>query len=269
MLFFQDATQTYRQREKPFMKKSIWHLLIFSVIVVGILFLGFKKNIQLDNMLVYETKHFTVYYETLEKTTLQDIEEKLESNHSNIQDFFGTNQNQKSRIVIYDSVARFQRAYLGLFLSLLYGDWAAGGSYQDLVLVTSPENPGTQHTYEDVLEMIVHEYVHTCVYQQNEMPDIWLDEGMATFMAGQKSQLPSAIPGFDAMQKQDMDTFLENNGYAFSYTYVEYLVKAYSNKKVVGLIRTNNYEETLGKSARDIYHEWVMYLETEYYPHQN
>lgn len=251
------------------MKKSIRHLLVILVVVVGILFLGFKKNIKLDNMQVYETKHFTIYYETLEQATILDIDKKLETNYPTIQDFFGPSQNQKGRIVVYANVARFQQAYLGLFLSLLYGDWATGAAYQDLVLVTSPENHGAQHTYEDILEIIVHEYVHTLVYQQNEMPDIWLDEGIATFLAGQKSQLSSAIPSFEDMQKQDMDTFLENDGYAFCYTYVEYLVKVYGAEKVIALIQTNNYEETLGKSARDIYNAWVRHLETEYSAHQN
>jgi hypothetical protein len=38
----------------------------------------------------------------------------------------------------------------------------------------------------------------------------------------------------------------------------------YGNEKVVGLIRTNDYEGTLGKSALDVYAEWVLYMETEY-----
>lgn len=248
------------------MKRSIECLLIIPV-VVGILFLGFKKNIRLGNMQVHEAKHFTIYYETLEQATVLDIDEKLETNYPVIQNFFGLSQNQKGRIAVYPNIAGFQRAYLGHFLSLLYDDWAAGASYQDLVLVTSPENPGTQHTYKDILEIIVHEYVHTLVYQQNKMPDIWLDEGVATFLAGQKSQLSSAIPSFEAMQKQDMDTFLENDGYAFCYTYVEYLVRVYGAEKVIRLIQTNNYEETLRKSARDIYNAWVRHLETEYYAH--
>jgi len=247
------------------MKKTAKHLLVILIVVIGILVLGFKKNIHLDKMQVHETEHFTIYYETLKQKTLSDIEEKLETSYATIQDFFSLRQTQKGKVVVYASVERFQRAYLGIFLSLLYSDWASGAAYQDLVLITSPENPGTQHTYEDVLEIVTHEYTHTLVYQQNEMSNIWLDEGVATFMSGQKSELPLIIPGFEAMQKQDMNTFLENEGYAFSYVYVEYLVKIYGNEKVVNLIRSNDYEETFGKSALGIYNEWVSYLETEYY----
>lgn len=251
------------QQSEKHMRKLLKYLFVILA-VVGILFLGFKKNIRLDTMQVHETEHFTVYYEALGQETISDIDEKLETNYPAIQSFFSLGQDQKGRIVVYASVERFQRAYLGIFLSLLYGDWATGAAYQDLVLITSPENPGTHHTYEDILETVVHEYVHTLVYQQNEMPDIWLDEGLATFLAGQKSKLPPTIPPFDAMQKQDMATFLENDGYAFSYVYVEYLVKVYGNERVVSLIRTNDYEETFGKTVLDIYNEWLLYLETEY-----
>jgi hypothetical protein len=245
------------------MKRILKYLLIIVAVIAGIAFLGLKKNINLRNMQIHETAHFTIYYESLEKETLADIEQVLEEKYPVIQTFFGLAEEQKRQIVVYESVARFQRAYLGIILSLVYGDWASGAAYQDMVLVTSPQNPGSQHTYDDTLEIIVHEYVHTCVYQLNDMPNIWLDEGVATYLAGQKSQLPSKVPAFEAMQAEDMDTFLENDGYAFSYVYVEFLERTYGSRQVVRLIETNDYEGVLGKSALDVYNEWLLYLGME------
>jgi hypothetical protein len=244
--------------------KKFTKYLIIVLVIIGALFLGVKKNIRLDNMHVHETEHFTLYYEVLGQDTILDLDVNLEDYYSEAQLFFNTSNSQKGKIVVYANVDRFQRAYLGLLLSLVYDDWAVGAAYQDLVLITSPENPGTQHTYNDILEICTHEYVHTLIYQQNEMPDIWLDEGAATYLAGQRSELSSSIPEFEALQKQDMSSFLDNDGYAFSYVYMEYLVKAYGSERVVRLIKSNNYKETLGKSALDIYYEWLAYLETEY-----
>lgn len=150
-----------------------------------------------------------------------------------------------------------------MILSLMYGDWAIGAAYQSDVLVTSPENPGSQHTYEDTLEVVLHEYVHTVVYQQNEMANIWLDEGIATYLAGQESQLPPKVPEYEAMQSEDQSTFLENDGYAFSYKYVEFLARTYSSEKIVKLIKTNDYEEVFGKTALEIYKEWLLYMDAE------
>ncbi|MFL7792118.1 MAG: hypothetical protein AB8I69_08265 [Anaerolineae bacterium] len=245
------------------MKRLSKYLFIVIIVIAGIAFLGLKKNIHLQNMQIHETEHFTIYYELLEKETLVDIEQILEGKYPVMQTFFGLAEDQKGRIVVYENVARFQRAYLGIILSLVYGDWASGAAYQDMVLVTSPENPGLQHTYDDTLEIVVHEYVHTLVYQLNGMPNIWLDEGVATYLAGQESQLPSQAPTFEAMQAKDMNTFLENDGYAFSYMYVEFLERTYGSEQIVRLIETNDYEGVFGKSALDIYNEWLVYLGME------
>jgi hypothetical protein len=246
--------------------KKFTKYLVIVLVIIGALFLGVKKNIRVDKMHVHETEHFTLYYEVLGQDTILDLDENLENFYSEAQLFFTTSNSQKGKIVVYANVDRFQRAYLGLLLSLVYDDWAVGAAYQDLVLITSPENPGTQHTYDDIMETLMHEYAHTLIYQQNEMPDIWLDEGVATFLAGQKSKLPAMVPEFEALHKQDMSSFLDNDGYAFSYVYMEYLVKTYGSESVVRLIKSNNYKETLGKSALDIYDEWLAYLETEYAP---
>lgn len=244
------------------MKKLKLYLLI--VVIVAILWLGFKKNINTGKMQTYETDHFTIYYEALEQKTLDDMEKTLETSYPAIQTFFGSEADQKGEIIIYEDVGKFQRAYLGLILSWVYGDWASGAAYQDSILLTSPENPGPEHTYTDTLEIMVHEWVHTHIYRLNEMPSVWLDEGVATYLAGQKSELLSAVPDPEALQADDMGTFLDNDGYAFSYEYVAFLDKAYGSDKIIRLIETNDFEEVFGKSALDIYAEWLAYLETEY-----
>ncbi len=225
---------------------------------------GIKKNIQLETMETYEREHFIVYYEVLGQATLRDIGDTLEENYPLINNFFNLDQHQKSRVAVYDNVDRFQHTYLGFFLSWLYDDSAVGAAYQDLVLLTSPENPGTQHTYADMLEIAVHEFVHTCVYRLNEYPNIWLDEGLATYLAGQRSPLPASIPEFADFQEQDMSFFWENDGYAVSYYYVEFLIREFGSEDMVRLIQTNDYQGALGESELDVYNRWLAYLETEY-----
>ena len=245
------------------MRKIAGYLTVTLAVIMVIAFLGFKKNINLKGMQTHTTPHFTIYYEALDRKTLTDIEQKLETGYPDIQAFFGSNSIDKGQVIVYDTVERFQRAYLGRILSLVYGDWAVGAAYQDTVLVTSPENPGSQHTYDDILEVVLHEYIHTVVYRQNETVNIWLDEGVATYLAGQESTLPSKVPEFEAMQAEDQSTFLENEGYAFSYKYVEFLERTYGSEKIVRLIRTHEYEEVFGKTALEIYNEWVSYMEAE------
>ena len=99
--------------------------LLAILTVAGILFLGFKKNISLDDMQVYETKHFDIYYETLEQKTISDIEESLETSYSDIQSFFNLGLDHRGKLIVYEDVGKFQRAYLGFILSLAYGDWGS------------------------------------------------------------------------------------------------------------------------------------------------
>ncbi|MBN2086452.1 MAG: hypothetical protein JW748_14630 [Anaerolineales bacterium] len=230
--------------------------------VIGILHFGLKKNIDYSAMQVFETPHFRVYHSSLADGTKADVENALESAYPRIAGFFSMDGEERTVIVLYPGVEEFQRAYLGHVLSLFYGDWAAGASQEDMVLAASPENPGSEHTYEEILQILVHEYVHSLIYQINEFPNVWLDEGLATFLAGQEGALPSPLPGFAVFQKDDLGAFMDNAGYAVGYSYMEYLDAAYGNEKIILLIRTNDYMAAFGKSAYDVYSEWIRHVET-------
>ena len=246
------------------MRKIAKYLLVTFAVIVIILFLGFKKNLNLQGMHTHDTPHFIIYYEELNQQTLNDIEQKLETSYPDIQNFFGLNNNHKSKVIVYKTIERFQRAYLGVFLSYVFGDWADGAAYEDMVLLASPESPGQEHTYTSILDIAVHEYVHTLTYQVNENADIWLDEGVATYLAGQQSELSEVlVPTFEEMQSQSQGEFVENGGYIWGYEYVKYLVATYGSEKVVDLIKTNDYERCLGKSKLAVYDEWVKYVEIE------
>lgn len=243
------------------MKKVAKYSVISMAVVAVVLFLGLKKNINLDKMNIYETEHFTIYYESLTPQTLADIESKLEINVGDLYTFFAFDTPQKGKIVVYKDVDSFQRAYLGFLLRLVYGDWASGGAYKEMVLLTSPENPGSAHTYNDTLDIIVHEYVHTLVYHLNNQPRIWLDEGLATYLAGQEvKNLPSVIPSYETTLSQSLNDFVNAEGYAFAYTYIDYLVETYGREKVVALVKSNDFQTSFSKSEHEIYEEWIAYL---------
>ena len=229
--------------------------------IIGILYFGLKKNVDFSAMQVFETPHFRIYYSSLADGTKSDIGNTLEKAHPAIQEFFAADRKGKTAVVLYPGVEDFQKAYLGYFLSMAYGDWAAGAMYEGQVLAASPENPGSEKSYGDILQILVHEYVHTWIFHINEMPNVWLDEGLASYLAGQKSTLPPELPGFDVLQKDDLGVFMDNDGYAIGYSYISYLDAAYGSEKIIQLIRTNDYESTFGKSAFDVFTEWVRHVE--------
>jgi hypothetical protein len=246
---------------KSLMKRNATFAILGLTAIIGILYFGLKKNIDYSAMQVFETPHFRIYYSSLAAGAKTDIEDALEKAHPAIQEFFATDRKQKSVIVVFPSVEEFQRAYLGYFLSVAYGDWVAGAMYEGQVLAASPENPGSEKSYGDILQILVHEYVHTWVFQINEMSNVWLDEGLASYLAGQKSTLPPELPGFDVFQKDDLGVFMDNDGNAIGYSYIAYLDAAYGSENIIQLIQTNDYETTFGKSVFDVFTEWVRYVE--------
>jgi hypothetical protein len=238
-------------------KKMAAASLILGVMLTAAYF-GLKKNIDYSGMQTYGTEHFQIYYSVLEEATKSDIANALETAHPRIAAFFATEREAKSVIVVYPSVDDFQHAYLGHILTWFYGDWAAGAAYETMVLSTSPENPGSEHTYEDILQILVHEYVHSLIYQINPFPNVWLDEGLATYLAGQESKLPETLPEFEVFRKDDMGVFLDHDGYAVSCSFIAYLDRAYGNEQILELIRTNDYPAVFGKTAPAVFSEWVQ-----------
>ncbi|MBN1440830.1 MAG: hypothetical protein JW929_15590 [Anaerolineales bacterium] len=237
-------------------KKAIAAALVLGAILTAGYF-GLKKNIDVSGMQTFETEHFRIHYVLLEETTKSDIANALETAYPRIAAFFAVEREPKSAVVVYPGAEEFQHAYLGHLLARAYGDWAAGAAYETMVLCASPENPGSQHTYDDILQILVHEYVHTRIYRINEFPNVWLDEGLATYLAGQESALPEILPDFEAFNQDDTGAFLDHDGYAVAYSFIAYLDRTYGNEKILELIRTNDYPAAFGKTAQAVYADWA------------
>jgi hypothetical protein len=203
-----------------------------------------------------QTAHFDVFYQELKPSTLADVETVLEEGFERTEGFFQAPAD-KTKVVIYKSVDEFQMRTYGLAFAWHLQDWAVGGAVADEIYVASPENPGMSHDYESMLEILKHEYVHTQIWRLNEDADIWINEGLAVYFAGQKQELTGKIPSFETMQSQDADAFVDAGGYMFSYDYIEHLLGSYRRERILELIETGDYQGALGKTKREIYDEWV------------
>ncbi len=50
----------------------------------------------------------------------------------------------------------------------------------------------------------------------------------------------------------------------FAHTYIKYLHSEYGWDRVIELIKTENYEQIFGKSPKEIYDEWIKYINNYY-----
>ncbi|WDC84525.1 hypothetical protein PL321_01875 [Caloramator sp. mosi_1] len=133
---------------------------------------------------------------------------------------------------------------------ILAPKWYVGDNIKDKVIIVSPLNPGTAHNYESIVEIVVHEYVHTLVYQINRKTPKFLNEGLAGYLSGNtKPNYPIRyVPDIKDLKISNLIKFGNKGLYAVSYTYIEYLDKNYGMNKVciLYIILKPNYKRKAG-----------------------
>lgn len=237
-------------------------LKITAVIILALILVGFillRQDRSVEGLNHHDTEHFTIYYNQLKPSTLDDMELALESNYQRSSDFFKVYK-AKTKIVIYDNVDEFQVKTYGLAIAWYLKDWAVGGAAEDSIYMASPEAPDESHTYESMLEILTHEFVHTQVWQLNPDLDIWLNEGLAVYFAKQQRDINRAFPTYEIMQSEDPNAFGDAGGYLFGYYYIEHLFENYQAEQTLNLVKTGDYVASLGKSRREIYGEWIAWM---------
>lgn len=243
-------------------KYKVKKIVIIVVVCFLIILAGFYSNPSSKGLRSYEREQYVIYYKDLEDETLADMATTLDGISLVANEFFGEQDDEKTEVIVYKNVDEFQRSAYGLWMSLYLEDWAVGASAHGKLLVTSPENPDSSHNYNDMLEVLAHEYIHHRLKFYNDYPDIWLDEGAAIYFANQKQTITDFRPSFEEMASQDLGSFVEAEGYTYSYYYFEYLYQNFEHNQVIELIKTNDYVTALGRSKEVIYKEYKNYLDS-------
>ncbi|MEQ8555880.1 MAG: basic secretory protein-like protein [Cyclobacteriaceae bacterium] len=224
-------------------------------------FSGNKHDLNTEGMTRYDTPNFSIFYESLKESTLTDIEKLLEETYVNINQVFDIDDSIKTKIIVCRNVNDFQRRSFGLVKSIKLDDWVVGVAIKDLAVVASPESPGSIYNYETLLGVLSHEYVHTYLWRLNPHINIWLNEGFAAYFSNQKQEITGDPPSFDDMSSNETNIFVKSNGYVYSYYYMEYLLNNYGRKEIIDLVKTGDYSKSLGASKKEIYTNWIEYLE--------
>jgi len=153
-------------------------------------------------------------------------------------------------------------------------EWLVGLAVGDETIhIVSPANPPGNHTFESVMEGLVHELVHICVARAStrRLP-VWLNEGLAVFYSGQHrfaQEVPglvkdmSNLPGFFILS--DQKRFAKRNGYSLAYTIIE-MVDKYSGQGAISRwVREYPDHSALGiSSLNELERMWHRHLEEKY-----
>lgn len=225
--------------------------------------------------LAKESQHFAFYSTKVDIGVLDSLAIILENNYARITNRLGIQIEKKINVKVFPDVKSFH-------VAINYPnapDWAVGSLVGGELLMVSPLNPGSVHTYESLMQVIVHEFAHIAVYYTtgdhaiNGLPK-WLNEGYAQYEADQinehihksvKTSLNDSIPPtWTQLNTTSAMEFGQMNGYAVSATIVEFLIERYGIDKLVLLIKEpENIETIYGMPESTLEKQWIQYIRNE------
>ena len=256
------------------MKQKTKKYALIILMGIGFLLIGIiinfipTWNLKTADMNILCGDLVNVYYET-EKDAAKDVFAYADAETSSIAEKLGFSDKQNVNVYIYDYQNTMQTKKYGYAAPLLGLDWYIGDNIGTDVILTSPANPGKVHNYDNNKYAVLHEIVHAYVSVINKNVDLWLTEGIALYLSNGEPFYKEylyylAIPTYNDTTSNNPLTFSNSGGYTFAHTYIEYLDKTYGWDKVLKLIETENYEECFDKSRKEVYEEWVHYIENYY-----
>lgn len=248
-------------------KRKVGHTMLVAFIglciVIVVNFLP-TLNPETAGMSMIEGEWINVYYEK-EAGAAMDTFRYADGEVERIARKLGFREKQAVNVFVYDNQKTMQMKKYGFIGPMLHLDWYIGDNIGTNVILTSPANPGPAHTYDDNKYAVLHEIVHAYISVMNPGIRLWLTEGCALYLANgapiADEDLPyMKIPSFAETRTANPVRFANCGGYSFAYDYIEFLDKEYGWDKVVGLLKTEDYEKVLGKGEREIYDEWTESL---------
>jgi len=222
--------------------------------------------------LTKESQHFAFYSTNGDIEVLDSLAITLENSYSRITNRLGVQIEKKINVKVFPDIKSFH-------VAINYPDapdWVVGSSNGDELMMVSPLNPGSIHTYKSLMQVIIHEFVHIAVsYARGDkgwtaLPR-WLSEGYAQYEAGQinehirktvKSSLTDKTPPTWAqLDTASVMEFGKMNGYGLSATIVEFLIETYGIDKLVLLIKKpENIEIIYGLPKNLLEEQWIQYF---------
>lgn len=228
---------------------------------------GYKLNLR------KETQHFIIHYTEFDKRCIDKVLEVLENSYNRITNDFSEQLHEKLIIEIHPD-------YNQLHIALGFPnapDWVRGGLGIDKIVIASPLNPPPGSEFYNVLNTAVHEFVHIIVNKINDNTPRWLNEGIACYEAKDNNEnwiiktvenglVNNIIPTFkDLDTGEDFETFFKRNGYQYSYTIVESIIKLFGYDKLRKLIKSpNSFVEIFGITEDELQDKWNDYIKENY-----
>jgi hypothetical protein len=219
------------------------------------------------------SEHFDFYCAEKDAVTINDLQDVLEKNYLRITNDLQTQFIKKIRVYIYPDLGSFHLA----MNEPNAPDWMVGGGGKDQLHMVSPLKPGKSHNYNSLMKTIVHEFTHSATRNLIGFSPIprWLNEGFAYYEAGQYTDdyrkkiktkvIQNKIPTLSELENSNNIKFGDMDGYGFSTTIIEYLVRKYGMVNVARYVKSPySTLEPFGITKDQLQKDWIDYLREEY-----
>jgi len=238
-------------------------VVLVVLLVVQTLPVFFPKPIGSKKM---EDDNIVVYYQKGDETGATEVFELLKEESESILSKMQFEHNEQTEVFIYGSQWQLAIREAGFVTLLVAPSWHIGDSHNGNVMMVSPYTEVDVHTHDSILLATLHELVHSINFQINPELSYFWDNGLATYLSGQvpeDEELHSrAVPTLNDMHTDNGLEFGEMGGYAFSYSYIEFLDNTYGWDLIIEYASgQGSYEEVFGKTEEEICQAWTQYLE--------
>ncbi len=214
--------------------------------------------------------HFIIHYRGPDRAVIHEIEQKLADNYFRLTNFFEVNFDDQIDVFIHPDLNSLKN-------TLNYqaeSDWLVGVAVGDEAIhLVSPRNPPGIHTYQSVMDGLIHEFVHICVARasKNQLP-VWLHEGLAVYYAGQMrfaQEVPGLVKDLNILPSlqsiSNPDTFADRNGYPLSYTIIEMVEEFAGQSGISRWVKEYPDCSALGiRGLSELEDLWHHHLESKY-----
>ena len=209
----------------------------------------------------YANKDVVVTYQPGDEAGARDVFDLVTSEVGRIKAKMEYESNEPLQIYVYRTQSSLAITEAGFAALLIAPSWFIGNSRWGVIRMVSPNTKVEGHTHDTILNGTLHEVVHSINYYKNPQLSYFWDNGLATYLANQKPDRSflsfDSLPSFEDLHTNDAVKFGNMGGYAYSYSYIEYLDKTYGWDRVIAVASgEEDYQQAFGKSEREIYAEW-------------
>ena len=215
---------------------------------------------QTENNLLIATQDMEVYsYAKYDKEFLERLVNYYTKTKKQILDFFGIAEFRKIKVNLFENKQDYDNNFKNIMKISNYG---IGNCYMGSInYVCTKQDLESIPRAGFVIASIVHEFVHLVYYEKvTKNKCVWLEEGLAQYLSGQKSLLEldskrynewlkkyifaKELPEIEYLKEHgslygkfcDMKTD-RYNGYDISYALIRYMISKYTNKEINDIIR--------------------------------